>query len=209
MEQITIFGASGRVGRLVVADALAAGYSVVAFVHVHNPFQGVKGVTVVQGDIGDSKQVMTAIQGSRVVISTLSSWHSKQHNVLVRAMNIILPSMRELGISRIITLTGIALSSKDKLGLANKLSYGAFKIVAGKVLIDAEIHLQLLQKSGLDWTCVRSPVMTRERRVNYSLSPKIGSFTFMTSIPRPAVAKCLVDQVISKEYIGQAMVIKR
>ncbi len=49
--QITIFGASGKIGRIVVSILLAKGYSVVAFAYSNPKFEPTQNLTIVQGDV--------------------------------------------------------------------------------------------------------------------------------------------------------------
>ena len=199
--QITVFGASGKVGQRVVAIALAKGYSVHAFVHSHNPFEPNDSLQVVRGNISDKAAVREALEGSEAVISTLGSWHTKGKNVLSDGMRNILPAMKQQGIGRIVTLTGAgALLAGDKPGILDKLNHALLRLIAPKILQDGEEHLRSLAESGLDWTCVRSPVMTKSARKTYRLDTKL--LLPWASIPRPAVAACLVDQVTNRDYVG-------
>jgi|SRR5665213_975706 len=197
--QITVFGASGKVGQLVVAMALAKGYSVHAFVHSHNPFEPNDALQVIRGSISDKAAVREALEGSDAVISTLGSWHTKGKNVLSSGMTNILPAMKSRGIERIVTVTGAgALWAGDKPGILDKLNHALLGLIAPKILRDGEEHLRLLAQSGLDWTCVRSPVMTKSARKTYRLDIKLLSP--WASIPRAAVAQSLVDQLAHTDY---------
>jgi putative NADH-flavin reductase len=202
---ITVFGASGRVGQLVVARLLGEGHTVTAFVHSRNPFEG-QPVTVVQGEIDDSTAVARALSGSDAVISTLGSWGTKNKNILTTGMQTIIPLMEEQGIIRIITLTGSdAQWSQDKLNSINKLSHAILGLIAPKILADGETHLRLLEASSLDWTTVRSPTMTSSSSDTYTLRLKARSP--LAWIPRAAVVKALVDQLQDPSFIRQAPII--
>jgi putative NADH-flavin reductase len=201
--RITIFGAAGRVGQGVVSLALARGYTVTAFVHTRNPFTENKRLRVVPGDVNDMASVAEALDGSQVVISVVSSWHTKDKNILERAMTTIIPAMEAAGITRLITLTGSgALSSGDRPGFSDKIAHALAAMVASKILADGEKHLKLLAQSNLDWTCIRSPIMTGQRRSTYRLAP--GLAPPLSLIPRAAVVQALVDQVESSVEFQQA-----
>ena len=72
--KITVFGASGRTGREVVRQALAAGHDVTAFVRdpaklsVHYDK-----VSMIKGDVSDSSAVMQGIEGQDAVVSALGA----------------------------------------------------------------------------------------------------------------------------------------
>lgn len=208
--QITVFGASGKVGRLVVAQALADNYKVVAFAH-HNPgFEVHPNLRVVQGDIHDRKAVSAAIKGSTLVISALGSWGGKQKDIVSAGIKNIIPVMEAHNISRIITLTGAdARASGDYLGPLHRLSHLFIKLSPVKsILHDGEQHIKLLEASGLDWTAVRSPAMNnRGRAVSFKLGntrPKPW-----TTINRQSVALAIVSLIKETQYSRQAIFISR
>lgn len=206
--QITVFGASGKVGQRVVALALERGYTVNAFVHSHNPYNDVSGVKVFQGNVKDSGSVERALVGSDAVISALGSWGTKSRNIVSSGMASIIPAMEKLGIKRIITVTGAgALWSKDKPGLLSKAGRLLVKFVSRKILDDGEKHLGLLENSQLIWTCVRSPAMTNGKGHGYRLGFKAPAP--WAAIPRLAVAECMVDLAENDEYRRQAPFIAR
>lgn len=201
--QITVFGAAGKVGQGVVGEALARGHSVTAFVHKRNPFTENDHLRVVRGDINDGASVTLALEGSQAVISVLSSWHSKDKNILTRAMATIIPVMAAADIKRIITLTGAgAFVAADRPGIIDKIAHALARTLAPKILIDGEAHLKLLAASPLDWTGLRSPVMTKQRRTNYRLLS--GLAPPLALIPRAAVVQALVDQIEASDALRQA-----
>ena len=72
--KITVFGATGNTGKLLVKQTLETGYEVVAY--VRNPFKLTttdNHLTVIQGELTDATSVETAIKGSDAVLSTLGS----------------------------------------------------------------------------------------------------------------------------------------
>jgi putative NADH-flavin reductase len=69
---VTVFGATGQIGRLVVGDVLAADHDVTAY--VRNP--GKLGhsdprLVIVAGELSDKTRILQAVRGSDAVISAL------------------------------------------------------------------------------------------------------------------------------------------
>lgn len=179
-----------------------------AFVHRHNPFEPNDKLQITRGDISDQAAVMEALEGSQAVVSTLGSWHTKKKDVLSSGMQTLLPAMERQGIRRIITVTGAgALWAEDKPSVLDRLNHALLRLIAPKILEDGEEHVRLLVASGLDWTCVRSPVMTGSKQANYRLTNKLP--TPWASIPRSAVVHCLVEQLEATDYLSKAPVIRR
>jgi putative NADH-flavin reductase len=206
--QITVFGASGRVGQRVVALALERGHTVRAFAHSRNPFSPHERLQVFRGNVGNQALVDEALRGSQAVISCLGSWGTKNKNILTKGMQAILPVMAEQKISRIVTVTGpAAFWSKDKPSLLQRLARVGLLLIAPKILRDSEEHLRLLEASQLDWTCLRSPVMLRHGKPDHILKLQLPHP--LATIPRAAVAWALVDLAEHVDYRQQAPSIYR
>ncbi len=202
--QITVFGASGKVGHLVVELALKRGHSVVAFVHHRDLFVPNNRLRVITGDIHSNEDVEKAILGSDAVISCLGSWGTKSRDILTAAMRAIIPVMEQQHISRIVTLTGSgAAAPGERTGAGHDalLKFLA-PFPAGKVFSDGEQHMKLLAASNLDWTTVRSPVMKNRGGDDYTLRNQSGKL--FDTINRNAVATALVDQVEATDFLRQA-----
>ena len=207
--QITVFGASGKVGVRVVELALKRGYRVVAFVHRRDPFQGTPNLIIKRGNIRNPQAVEEALKGSKVVISTLGSWHGKHQDILTTAMRVIIPEMEILGIRRIVTLTGAdALAPGETANGTHKLTHILLGIAAGKVLGDGEAHMRVLAESKLAWTTLRSPVMNNfGAHDTYRLG--LEPLPLHATIRRQMVAKAIVDQIRRPEFVRKAPIISR
>jgi putative NADH-flavin reductase len=200
---IVIFCASGKVGRLAVAEALARGHVVRGFVH-HNPsFDPHPNLHIIRGDIHDKKAVDAAVQDGDVVICTLGSWGTKTKDIVSAGTRHIIPAMERHGIERIVSLTGAgARDNADRPTLLRRLEHVSASIIARRILADGEEHIRLLRASQLEWTVLRSPIMTSNPRIFYKLSlqpPKPWQ-----TIPRRAVAKALLDQLDGPAYARAA-----
>lgn len=205
---VTVFGANGKIGRLVVAQLLHRGHAVTAFVHGFNTYKDSSQLNIVRGDIYNEADVRTALQGSEAVISTLGSWGTLHKNVLSVGMKHIIPSMKDLGIGRIVTLTGAdSRAEGDRLSLLHRVSHTGIAIIAKKVLQDSEDHIRQLQASNVSWTVVRSPIMNNKGSKNYSLSTKRPAP--WVTIRRVAVATAIVDQLKDQLHVQQCLYIVR
>ena len=208
MKHIVVFGANGKVGSLVVAGLLERGHKVTAFVHRQGSLQNTASLKVVEGDIHDAAHVDTAMEGAEVVISALGSWHTPTKDILKSGMEAIVPAMQKRGITRIISLTGAeARAADDKLGLIHRVAHLAANLLAHKILVDGEQHIQILEQSGLDWTVVRSPIMNDQGATEYNLSLR-RPYPWVT-INRAAVATAMIQQVNDRHYSGRAPFITR
>lgn len=103
---VTVFGANGRVGTLVVRRALDRGHRVRAFVHSNDPFDPHEHLSVTAGDVADADAVDAAVKGAVAVISTLGAFRRGTGPVLAPGLRTITQAMREHGSPRLVTLTG-------------------------------------------------------------------------------------------------------
>lgn len=196
IKTVVVFGAAGKVGRLVVEYALADGYKVTAFVHRHHNLPNTPNLQVVKGDIYNRSDIERSLKDADVVVSALSSWGTQYKDVLSMATANIVAVSKRYGLSRIVSLTGAdARTHGDDITVLHRLSHFAITIVAGKVLQDGEQHIKLLRNSKLNWTVIRSPIMTNRSTADYVLSNHRPAPWALVS--RQAVARAMVDQIKS------------
>lgn len=193
----------------MVQAALSSGHQVTAFVHSTNPFEKDKNLHVLEGDIYVQADVNKAIsKDTDAVISALGSWGTPKKNILTVGIENIMPAMQKNGVKRIVTLTGnAALTLAEDVSIMQRINRSLLGLFAPKILLDGENHLALLGASELDWTCIRSPVMTERGGADYTLqfqSPKPWQ-----TVKRVAVAHCLLDQLEDTNFIRTAPYIIR
>lgn len=207
--KVTVFGANGKVGRLVVAELLMNNHHVTAFVHSQIPFDDHPDLSIIKGDIYDSKTVATSIKDSEAVISALSSWHAPKKDILTAGMQNIIPAMKQYKVKRIISLTGHeAQSSEDPPSLFHRFIHKALSGLGVKVLADGDEHIRLLEASKLDWTVIRSPLMNNwGRPQNFKLA-RHWPHPWQT-VHRKSVALAMVEQLTDKNQIRKAPFIVR
>lgn len=149
---ICLFGATGRVGSIILENALANQHSVRALVRDSYKLNGEKpNLTVIEGNVINEADIIKAIDGSDVVISALNTNGS---TTLSESMPFIITHMKKQRIKRIITIgTAGILQARTEPHLFRFQSSESKR----KSTTDAEEHLKayfLLKESGLDWTVV-------------------------------------------------------
>jgi putative NADH-flavin reductase len=205
--RITVFGASGKIGSLVIDEALNRGHEVVAFTHKASNEPNRPGLTIKQGDVHDKQAVDEAMTSAQAVISALGSWGSPTKDILTAGIQNIIEIAKSTQQQYIISLTGSDARAKgDHISFINKLSRSLFMLIAKDVLTDGEQHIRLLEDSQLRWTVVRSPRMNKQGKL-YRLSRKRP--LPWASVSRKSVANCLVDLLEETNYYAQAPFITR
>jgi len=160
--KLTIFGATGKTGRLVVEQALAEGHEVTAFVRdtTRLDLQHER-LRLVQGDVTDAARVREAVHGQDAVISVLGQTKTSSKDVLTVAARNLVPAMQQAGVRRLVTLVGAGVPHERDTGSPGRtFMRGLMKLVARHVLEDAERHAEIVRASDLEWTLVRPPRLT-------------------------------------------------
>ena len=202
---LALFGATGRTGRPLAEQALAADHPVTAL--VREPSRMAlrdAGLTVVQGDVTDPAAVAGVVAGADAVLLTLGPTTGDPPDVMAEAARTVIGAMRAHGVRRVVTETGAGVADpRDPGGLGPAFMRGVMKLVAGTLLADAEAHVAAFRASGLDWTAVRAPrltegPLTRQARVGYfAMGPG-------HSVARADVADVMLRLAASGEYAGEA-----
>lgn len=149
MMKIALFGSTGRVGSVVLQQALA-GYEVNRLVRRNSVQHGGRGKEIV-GDVLNEENVMRTVEGTDVMISCLNT---DKNDVLSKSMPILLKAMRYHGLKRIITCgTAGILQAREDSVLYRFQSDESKR----RSTVAAEDHLRaflMLQASEMDWTVV-------------------------------------------------------
>lgn len=201
---ITVFGASGKVGRLLCTELLRRGHSITAFVHNNaGILTASEQLKIVAGDVHTPNDVLPVLSGCDVVVSCLGSWGTKSKDIVGTATAVIIPAMQQNGIKRFVSVTGsAAMVPGQKLSLVDSLTRTLLGLIAKPILVDGEKHLQLLSKSSLDWTAIRSPAMSSGTSTGYMLSTK--SPALWVRVSRASVVCALADVIEQGSFVGEA-----
>jgi putative NADH-flavin reductase len=161
---ITVFGATGQVGKRIVRAALAQEFKVRAFGRNIEPFidEGLrnKNLVPIKGHVFDAHEVLDAVKGSDVVLSALGG--SIDTNNKTRSLGIknIIEEMQKTGVKRIITVGSSAVLKDDDYGfVVNDPKYPALYKPVGLEHLKA---YEYLSASHLNWTIVCCPSITDE-----------------------------------------------
>jgi putative NADH-flavin reductase len=205
--RLAIFGSTGRTGTLITRQALGEGHQLKVLVRQPEKLGSIASqLTVVSGDIKDYSAVEAVVADSDVVMSTLSKWGQRE-DTLTRGIANITEAMRRHGVRRIVTLTGAGmLVPEDQFTFNNRLMNFVVRVAAPGVYQDAWQHYQILADSGLDWTVVRTPVMTkRPPRRNYRSG--YLNMGLLDRVSYSDVADFMLKLATSNQYLRQAPII--
>ncbi len=207
--KLVIFGASGRTGKLLVQQALDAGHEVTALVRdpsklaITHPR-----LSCIPGDVLNAADVSKTIQaGTDAVYSLLAPTKGAPVDLLPRAADNIIAAMKAQGIRRLIYMTGAGVTQpQDKPGIPDRVIKFLLTILAAKVLAMSVSAAEKVQRSGLEWTIPRAPVLHDNPTSGVYRVGWLGHNTTFR-LNRAAGAKFLLTQASDRGYIGLAPVV--
>jgi putative NADH-flavin reductase len=157
---ILVLGASGRVGRQVVEQALGHGHEVTAFVRdpARLPVRNER-LRVVVGDVTLASDVQAAVAGQDAVISVVGADDQRPVHVYSDGVANTIHAMTARGVSRLVVLSAVGVGT-DGAGLP--FAQRALRKLPGMraVCEDMERMEGDIMLSDLDWTIVRASALT-------------------------------------------------
>jgi putative NADH-flavin reductase len=202
---LAVFGGTGKTGRHVVEQALAAGHSVRML--ARSPEKVTKqspNLVVVQGTLTDATRVVETVRGADAVISALGPTHNKPTFDISTGMQQIVTAMKQEGVTRLVLTAGAGVrQAMDQPGLADKLIVTLLKTFNKNVLLDMEKALQIVQASDLEWTAVRAPMLTDDAAKGSVRMGAVGT-DIGTRLSRADFAAELLRQVEDRTWVAKA-----
>jgi uncharacterized protein YbjT (DUF2867 family) len=206
---VTVFGATGAIGSLTVAELLANGHTVTAYARNPKKIPASWGdrVRVVVGDISDAKAIDEAVEGADAVISALgpSMDRKAQGTPLVQGTQLIFDAMERHGVTRFIgQATPAILDPKETGTFTTRLIGFMPRTFMPRAYEEITGMSKIIMDSGRDWTIVRfiAPKNTpkQERvRTGFFGTDKLG-----TAVSRADIAAFTAAQVDDPTYIRRA-----
>ncbi|MFL5998085.1 MAG: NAD(P)-dependent oxidoreductase [Streptomyces sp.] len=208
--KLTVFGATGGIGREIVRQGLAAGHDVTAV--VRDPARlTVTGerLEVVRADLTDPEVLRPAVAGRDAVLSGLGPRARKDAGVAARLTRVVLAAMEAEQVRRVLAVSaGPVGPAPVKEGAVDRWMRGLVSAVLKDVYADLTEMEAQLAASGTDWTVVRPPRLqnkpvTGVYRVVAGGFPARGRF-----ISRADVAHAMLGMVgdagVVKQGVGVA-----
>jgi uncharacterized protein YbjT (DUF2867 family) len=206
--KLLILGSTGKVGRLVVEQALAQGHEVVAFLRTPSKLKLTNPhLTVFQGDARDPDKVHEAMAGVDAVISALGHNSAVKSDVQTAATRAVLAALTEH--QRFISLTGFGIpdANDPKPKLSGRLLSQIIKSVPGEMYADSQRHAELLRTSPKQWVMVRAPRMSGKKVKKHTYRTGYLPVTMASVIPRSDVADFMLANLTTDVWLRQAPII--
>ncbi|MFE2067809.1 MULTISPECIES: NAD(P)-dependent oxidoreductase [Streptomyces] len=173
---LTVFGATGGIGREIVRQALASGHRVTAVVRdparltVTGP-----GLEVVRADLTDPEVVRPAVTGRDAVLSGLGPRGRKDAGVAARLTRTVLAAMQAEGVRRLVVVSAAPVGPEPDDGLLDHSVRALVGSILKPVYDDLREMEAELSRSGTDWTSVRPPRL-QDKPLTGTYRTVIGGF---------------------------------
>ena len=201
---VTIFGATGVVGKQLIIHAMAKGWMVKAFgrnvesmidkeLHLHS-----ENFKVIKGYVFDAGEVNFALKGSDAVLSALGGAFTGTDKSRSLGTKNIITQMKETHVSRIVALGGRGVLPDAKGNyLMDATDYPPEYIPVS--LEHKEAYLYLKQ-SGLDWTFVCAPNIVTGAADNQFVTCSEAA-TDKWEVSAGNLALFMVEELERKQYL--------
>jgi nucleoside-diphosphate-sugar epimerase len=204
--RVAVFGATGKIGRLVVEQLLAGGYEVSAL--ARNPAKLTirrPGLSVRSGQLYDLAAVREVVRGSGAVISTLGpSLRIGASGAPVTAGTCaIVAAVNDSGVRRFVGLaTPSVADPRDRPTFKARL----LPVMAGVMFPNALIELggmtAAVTGSGLDWTIARITNPTDRPARGTLRAGFLGRDPVGWAMSRAYIAAFLIGQLTDTTFLG-------
>lgn len=206
--KLAVFGGTGKTGKHLVRQALAAGHEVRALVRTPSKMELTsERLTLVQGDVQDAAAVDETVAGTDAVLSVLGPTQNTPDYQVGKGTTNIINAMRRHGVRRLIISAGAGVTSEgDEPKLFNHLIFSALKLAVKHVLEDMSRAVKQVRNSDLDWTVVRVPMLTDDPAKGNVRVGMVGKGTG-PRISREDLARFMLEQVNDTTHIRKSPVI--
>ena len=135
---------------------------------------------IFRGDILNSKDIATAIVDCDAVVSLIGHKKNSPPDLQTQFMRKLIPIMKEVGIKRLISLTGAGvpdMKNDQRSGFwhfVNETTTQLISWIDPSRIKDCLDHAEVIMQSDLDWTIVRTPLQVGARGTNFYWVGNVG-----------------------------------
>jgi nucleoside-diphosphate-sugar epimerase len=207
--KLTVFGGTGKTGKLLIQRALADGHQVIAFARNPAKLQMESDrLSVIHGNLSDMDAIERAVSGSDAVISLLGPSGNVKDTSLSSGMERILSAMKGQGVHRIVAISTPSVPDPNDLpDFKFKCLVTMVKTAVPGAYNEIVRIGDAVRSSGLQWTLVRVPLLTDKPKTGRVRVGYLGQGSVRIRLSRSDLAQFLLEQVHDTRYIHKSPVI--
>jgi putative NADH-flavin reductase len=216
--KLTIFAATGGIGRHLVGQALAAGHDVTAV--ARNPAALPAEVRTVRADLATAPpaDLATAVSGADAVLSALGPRSKADYGIAATGTRAIAGAMQAAGVRRVVVVSAAPVGTlatprrprppKHDPGDGFVMRHLLSPLVTAALrdrYADLALMEDILAGSGLDWTAVRPPRLTNGPETGTYRTAHGRNLRRGLTVSRADVAHLMLAVLGQPETIGQTI----
>ncbi|CAM5328135.1 NAD(P)-dependent oxidoreductase [Streptomyces narbonensis] len=205
--KLTVFGATGGIGREIVHQALAAGHEVTAV--VRDPARlAVTGERLVvhRADLTDPEALRPAVAGRDAVLSGLGARGRANAGVAARLTRSVLAAMEAERVRRLVVVSAAPLGPvAEGDGMLDKAALAVINRVLKDIYADLRVMESALAASATDWTSVRPPKLTDKPLTGRYRTVVGGNPPRGRTLARADVAHAMLAMIDAPTTVGQGV----
>ncbi len=209
---ITIFGATGQVGKRIVNQALAKGFTVRAFGRnvsnlIDKDINDAK-FEAIKGYVFDGNDVLKAINGSDAVLSVLGGSFDGTDKTRSLGIKNIVTQMQKIGIKKIIAVGGLGILNANETTLI--IDSPNYPEEYKPVGLEHLAAYQYLAASTLDYTFVCPPnILDEDFTGNYITNTNYPPTPNNFEVAAGDIADCMLQELTNNQFNKQKVGISR
>jgi putative NADH-flavin reductase len=200
---LTIFGATGGIGSVLLDRAVRAGHTVTVLTRNPNDLK-TTAARVMRGDASDGAAVAAAISSETEVVLSALGPRKPQDPIIPVATRHIITAMQARGVGRFIgvSASGLHVDAHDFV-----LLKVAKRAIIQRVFASEYANLRLMEElvveSPLRWTLVCPPYLNDKPPTDAYRMAVGHNVSFGFSMRRGDVAKCMLDVIAAPQTYGK------
>jgi putative NADH-flavin reductase len=216
--KLTIFAATGGIGRNLVGQAIAAGHDVTAV--ARNPASLPAEVRPIRADLATAQPTVlaTAVGGADGVLSALGPRSKAEHGIASTGTRAIAGAMQTAGVRRVAVVSAAPVGTvasprpprppRHDPGdgfVMRRLLSPLITAALRELYTDLALMEDILADSGLDWTAVRPPRLTNGAETGAYRTAYGRNLRRGLTVSRADVAHLMLAALGRPETIGQTI----
>lgn len=205
--KLTVFGATGGIGKEIVRQALGAGHEVTAVVRdpARLPLAGDR-LEVFHADLTDPGALGPAVAGRDAVLSGLGARNRGDAGIATRLTRAVLAALEAEEVRRLLVVSAAPVGPEPEGdGFLDRAARGVVSAVLKDIYADLREMEADVARSATDWTVVRPPRL-QDKPVTGAYRTVVGGFPLKGRfIGRADVAHAMLGMVGDPATVKQGV----
>jgi uncharacterized protein YbjT (DUF2867 family) len=206
---LSVFGATGATGQVLVQAALKRGHQVRALCRPGSLLaEGAPGLVVLRGQLDSPRDIASALAGAAAACVVFGPRPGQPQPFCADATQRIVEEMRRIGLERLVCQTGAMIGGRQwdaNRSWAMRLMAAMFRRGDPVTAADRQRQEEIVQASGLAWTLVKPPRLTDAPAAPLKAAGPGVRVGMGSSVSRGTLAGLILDEIETPRFVRQAV----